>query len=72
MREKTWEVHYVSDESYPYGYRLMGIYKTRESAEKAATRAVENIAYGELYIYNTKTKENYECWPIYNKKRMRA
>jgi len=59
---KIWEVRYAPDESMPRGYILIGAYETRNEAKKEAINVMDNIAYGEIYIYNTITKRKYKQW----------
>lgn len=50
---------------------LIGVYSTRERAEKAAARAAERVAYGMIQIECP--TERYEYWPTYKRnKRQRA
>lgn len=59
-----WEVYYTSDPTTAnMPSEFLGAYSTREKAEKAADKASERVAYGNIDIYNRVTKKHYEYWP---------
>ncbi len=75
-RDEPYEVYYTAEQiTANMPSEFIGKYATQAEAERAATLASERVTYGEINIYNTKTKKSYEYWPSYKRKkgkRMRA